>query len=141
MDRMEVEVISSGSSGIFSIFGGKKAKVRVRPIDKSHEDEMAKMMEEFSSNGSPKGNDRVVKNPEPKPWVSRAKAPEYKDTSDHKRPTVNESSVSPNSAQPYKDDSFRQETGTSENGRRAEDPKVVQVAQDVLSKLLAPLGQ
>ena len=42
-------MVSSGSSGIFSLFGGKKAKVRVRPIEKTAEDEVAKMMEEFSS--------------------------------------------------------------------------------------------
>ena len=140
LDRLEIEVISSGSSGIFSIFGGKKAKVRVRPIDQSHEDEMARMMEEFSSNGSSKDNGSSTRQNENKEHRARAKSSEARESVEqHVRPAIKEPVSQAADLESLGGDTSPHESDSEENNRRTEDPKVVGVAQDVLTRLLSPL--
>ncbi|MCB2188306.1 MAG: Jag N-terminal domain-containing protein [Deltaproteobacteria bacterium] len=44
LDRLEVEVLSAGSAGLFGLIGAKKAKVRVRPLAGGREEDLADVM-------------------------------------------------------------------------------------------------
>lgn len=55
LNRLEVEVVSAGSSGLFGFLGAKKAKVRVRPLAGSGlEAEMAELAAVVSENHRPR---------------------------------------------------------------------------------------
>lgn len=55
LNRLEVEVVSAGSAGLFGILGAKKAKVRVRPLAGSGlEAEMAELAAVVSENHRPR---------------------------------------------------------------------------------------
>jgi spoIIIJ-associated protein len=145
LDKLEVEVISSGSSGLLSFFGGKKAKVRVRPIDRSTEDEVAKMMKEFSSSDSGSKPKRAAKPSQDKAERRPRKdhSPKQIQSTESRRP---ERPVSPpknwsseTTSAPREAGPETPRRGTSESGSRAEDQTVADMAQDVLGKLLDPL--
>lgn len=53
LDRLQVEVVHAGSSGLFGLFGAKKAVVRVRPLPDSAGDQLAEMMADLSGASRP----------------------------------------------------------------------------------------
>lgn len=146
LDRLEVEVVSSGSSGLLSFFGGKKAKVRVRPIDRSTEDEVAKMMKEFSSGDSGSQEKRAAKPSEVKPEkrARKERSPrktQSTDTRHTERPLrpVKQKSPEPAPAPRTETVSDSPRRSAPESGSRVEDQTVANMAQEVLGKLLEPL--
>lgn len=54
LNRLEVEVLSTGSAGLLGLFGGKKATVMVRPMASTVESDVAEVMAELTGNGGPK---------------------------------------------------------------------------------------
>ena len=48
LSSLKVEVVSAGSNGLFGIFGGKKAKVLVKPVKRDSADEVADIVGELS---------------------------------------------------------------------------------------------
>ena len=142
LDRLEVEVISSGSGGILSFFGGKKARIKVRPIVNQHEDEVAKMMEEFSSSDSMnKPGQKNMRKRRSKQADSRK--PGNQDVkADVKQNDAHEDADTDGQTEPDEVDqqkaSARNRAG-QESNNRLEDQEVIQVAQNVLARLLAPL--
>ncbi len=60
MNRLDVEVVSAGSSGFLGILGTKKAVVKVRPTGENTEQQMAEVMKELTGEdaGPPRETDR-----------------------------------------------------------------------------------
>lgn len=53
MDKLEVEVISAGSSGLLGFIGGKKARIMVRPLADSAKEAMDEVMRDFRGEEAP----------------------------------------------------------------------------------------
>jgi spoIIIJ-associated protein len=53
MDKLEVEVISTGSSGLLGFIGAKKARIMVRPLADSAKEAMDEVMREFRGEEAP----------------------------------------------------------------------------------------
>lgn len=80
LDRLEIEVLHSGSAGIFGL-GSKKAKVRVRPAGLTAQEEMAEVLAVVSGEPVPKPKPKpepapVATKPAPQPPAAQAPAPE-----------------------------------------------------------------
>ena len=54
LSSLEVEVVSAGSGGLFGLFGGKKAKVLVKPVKKDSVDEVAEIVGELNGKSQQK---------------------------------------------------------------------------------------
>jgi spoIIIJ-associated protein len=76
LGRLEVEVVSAGSSGLFGFLGAKKAKVRVRPqAGPGLEQEMAELAATVSDNHRPR-SPRPAPEPQAPPQALRPPAKE-----------------------------------------------------------------
>ena len=53
MDKLEVEVISAGSSGLLGLIGAKKARIMARPLADSAKEAMDEVMREFRGEEEP----------------------------------------------------------------------------------------
>jgi spoIIIJ-associated protein len=124
LNQLEVEVVSSGSSGFLGFIGGKKAKVLARPSSGEDKDEVAEMMKEFSNGDS-------FKKPA-KPGRPQAKEA----TAGKAGPAKKTDSTTPAESSPA--ESGPEQTSKREPGN-TEEQAVVDTAKQVLEKLLASL--
>ena len=110
LDQLEVEVISAGSSGFLGFFGGKKARIRVRPLGQSAQDQVAEVL-------------RELQDPDATPPKSEATIADYSDQPE----------ASPQPQEP-------ETTPSPTSGRKPpEPPEVVESARQVLTRLLSVL--
>ncbi len=66
MNRLDVEVVSAGSSGFLGILGSKKAVVKARPSAENTEEQMAEVMKELTGGEpGPPGDTRPAAPPAP----------------------------------------------------------------------------
>ncbi len=109
LDQLEVEVISAGSSGFLGFFGGKKARIRVRPLGQSAQDQVAEVLRELQDPGAT-------------PREPAATIADYSDQPESSPQPEAETSPSPTSSR-----------------KPPEPPEVVESARQVLTRLLAVL--
>jgi len=96
LNRLEVEMVSAGSSGLFGFLGAKKAKVRVRPLAGSGlEAEMAALAAVVGENHHPRAARPAFLpelQPEPKPEPAPAQAAPPAPSVAAPRPAVDQTS-------------------------------------------------
>jgi spoIIIJ-associated protein len=135
LNQLEVEVVSSGSSGFLGFIGGKKAKVLARPSSGEDKDEVAEMMKEFSNDESfkPVRQEKPkAKKPQAAPQPSREAAPSPKEPKESGN--MHESWAS-QEATPS------EQPAPKAQSQPAEEQEVIQAAQDVLERLLKSLDE
>ncbi len=129
LNRLKVEVISTGSSGLLGFLGAKKAKVRVTPQEGSAESDVAEVMKELTGE-SPAGGGRASRRgghgwerrsrvPRPAPAPEEESAQAVAEVSHEGRP--------------------REEEPPAPRQRVEEDPEVVASTREVVQRLVRPL--
>lgn len=134
MDRLHVEVLEAGSSGLLGIFGAKKATVRVSPAGNSAEDDIAEVMSGLTGQRPAKAPEPPAPPvaqpapPEPEPEPAPKPAPRAQATPEQRPAPAPEPPAEPAPA--------HERTG----GRREpEPPEVVEAAREVLVRLVDSL--
>ena len=141
MDKLEVEVISAGSSGLLGIIGAKKAKILARPLADSAKEAMDEVMREF------RGEEEAAQAP----------AKSFKKPGPSKRHTIADYSDQPREqppskpapqAEPVQTADDKAETRPGPNGadedysppsRDPETAEVVEASRQVLERIVGAL--
>ncbi|MFH1035166.1 MAG: RNA-binding cell elongation regulator Jag/EloR [Pseudomonadota bacterium] len=162
LDRLEVEVVSAGSSGLFGLLGAKKAKVRVRPqAGPGLAQELAELAAAVSDNHRPlspppaptspdNGQETVIWEAKPAPATPAVRPDAEEDTIPWPaKPGPTPPSASPKSdedtapwaAKPHQaqDGESEDEAGAAGDQRLEQDPQVLAHALEVLNRLVSPL--
>lgn len=160
IDRLQIEVISTGSSGLLGIFGAKKAVIKAFPSGPSAEDDLAEAMSGFTGKAPPK--------PKPKPKPKPAPVPAPVPTPQSAEPKADQEqapawlaaksepiapALQPNPPQEAPPEPRQQQEPQdrpqspeprperAHSRRQDESPEVVEAALVVLKKLVLPLDQ
>ncbi len=156
LDKLEVEVVAAGSSGLLGFIGAKKARVLVRPLVDSAREAMDEMMREFrgEEEASPAAKPAASTptpeaTPEAPPEPPRRHA--IADYSDHPQEQA-ATPVAPPAAAPAEPPApsapLEAETGSPGEGgeepgrgwaREPEPPEVVEAARQVLERMVSTL--
>ncbi len=152
MDKLEVEVISAGSSGLLGIFGAKKARILVRPLADSAKEAMDEVMREFRGEESTRASN-LYSSSKPKPTKASSSS---KETSPSTRNAIADYRDLPHE-QNYEnsheeDDSFKRALGKSlmdagqdfdldsaSISREPESQEVVAASRQVLERIVSTL--
>ena len=141
MDKLEVEVISAGSSGLLGIIGAKKARIMVRPLADSAKEAMDEVMREFrgdEATAQPQEQTEKTLDAKPSEPKQRRTIADYSDKPQEqtqvKAAPVEQASPAEtgNSLQDYEVDS-------PPPPREPESPEVVEAARQVLERIVATL--
>lgn len=126
LNRLQVEVISTGSSGLLGFLGAKKAKVRVTPQEGSAESDVAEVMKELT------GEDQA---PAGRPARRGGRGWERRSRPPRPAPTPNSEPAPQEADEPQ----ARDEEQQAPRQRVEEDPEVVASAREVVQRLVRPL--
>jgi spoIIIJ-associated protein len=130
MDKLEVEVVSAGSSGLLGIIGAKKAKIMARPLADSAKEAMDEVMREF------RGEEAPAK-PTEKPAPSKRNTiADYSDKPSER--------ISPKRYDPDEDPSVADDNGPTDHDsqqptREPESAEVVEASRQVLERIVGTL--
>lgn len=161
LDKLEVEVLSAGSGGLFGLLGAKKAKVRVRPlgVDQEAADQIAELMRVVSGEAkpaSPSAGSQAPAAPPPSRFhaapaapvrpLAVAPRPQAAPAPPARKPAGPAAQTPPPPASPEFPDVERndllaisEDDGPVESAGQVEPPEVVELAREILSRLVAPL--
>lgn len=138
MDKLEVEVVSAGSSGLLGIIGAKKAKILARPLADSAKEAMDEVMREFRGEEEP-----------PKPAAKPAAKPEQKpapstrntiaDYSDKPKEQVTPKRYDPDEDAPQAHDNGPAGNDPPQTAREPETAEVVEASRQVLERIVGTL--
>lgn len=138
MDKLEVEVISAGSSGLLGLIGAKKARIMARPLADSAKEAMDEVMREF------RGEEEPAKPEPPKTPARSSETP-----APAKRQTIADYSDQPKEQAPETttpapaDDSGLSGNDADEEApqtsREPESAEVVEASRQVLERIVGAL--
>jgi spoIIIJ-associated protein len=144
MDKLEVEVVSAGSSGLLGFIGAKKAKILVRPLADSAKEAMDEVMREFRGEEEP----AAPAPPQPASKPS-AEKPAGAKPAPSKRQTIADYSDKPKerpTPQVYDPDEepsqaidTRKEEEAPQTTREPETAEVVEASREVLERIVSTL--
>ena len=138
MDKLEVEVISAGSSGLLGLIGAKKARIMARPLADSAKEAMDEVMREFRGEEEPaqpeppKTPARSSETPAP---AKRQTIADYSDQPKEQAPETttpapaDDSGLSGNDA----------DEETPQTSREPESAEVVEASRQVLERIVGAL--
>ena len=113
LNRLEVEVVTAGSSGFLGLLGAKKAKVLVKPLSGGAKDDVAEVMKELTG-GSPTHAQRRAPQPSAAPKAG---------------------------SEPAAEADSQAQASAGGGTRIEENPEVVDSAKEVLAKTALPSGR
>lgn len=146
MDKLEVEVISAGSSGLLGLIGAKKARIMVRPLADSAKEAMDEVMREFRGEDAPakpsrtSAPSRAPRDSNPSATAQRRTIANYSDDPEEPSPAPSRAEmVASHSDLASYDDNYEPEHDHSAPPREPELPEVVEASRKVLERIVAAL--
>jgi spoIIIJ-associated protein len=134
MDKLEVEVVSAGSSGLLGIIGAKKAKILARPLADSAKEAMDEVMREFrGEEEQPKPASKPAQKPAP------SKRSTIADYSDKPREQVAPKRYDPDEDSPVAQDNGPAGGDAPQTAREPESAEVVEASRQVLERIVGTL--
>ncbi len=142
MDKLEVEVISAGSSGLLGFIGAKKARIMVRPLADSAKEAMDEVMRDFRGEAEP-AKPAPPKSSGPSAPAKRHTIADYSDKPKEHAPEQSAEtfeSTSPASGNGPTSYSAREpEDDSSQPSREPESAELVEASRLVLERIVGAL--
>lgn len=147
MDKLEVEVISAGSSGLLGLIGAKKARIMARPLADSAKEAMDEVMREFRGEGGEGGGEEPTqpeppKEPQKPAPTKRQTIADYSDQPKEQAPVQRPSAPETTTAAPTGDSGLSGNASDEEapqTSREPESAEVVEASRQVLERIVGAL--
>jgi len=126
LDGLEVEVLDAGSSGLFGLFGAKKARIKARPLGVSVQEQVAELVAGMAEDR--KGHPAAASP------ATNAEAVELPEGEELGEELEEDEEVDPAGEEDDDED-------LAPNGKAEEDPEVMSNALEVVQRLVRPLDE